>query len=77
MATFGRRKRVRFTLDVSFTSEGTKEAFVTRLNAMRSFLTPEGADKVDNHGLLSSLFSLAESSHQKSSQTKRKAVFRC
>ena len=68
MGTFGGRKRVRFTLDVTFTSEGAKEAYVTMLNATRTFLMPKGADKVDNHRLLCSLLSLGESSHQQLSQ---------
>ena len=66
MATVGNRKQVRFTLDVTFVSEDAKEAFLTRLNAVRDFLMPEGADKLDHYRLLSALFALkkgAISSH--------------
>ena len=58
MAT--KRKRVRFTLDVTFPSEEAKETFLSRLSAVRDLVTPEGSAKVDNYGMLCSLFSLAE-----------------
>ena len=34
------------------------------LHAVREFLMPEGANEVDNYGLLSALFSFAESNNQ-------------
>ena len=71
MATVEKRKRVRFTLDVKFASEQAKEAFLKRLNAVRDLVTPEGSAKVDNYGLLSALFSLAESSNQQPSSRER------
>ena len=41
MATVGERTCVRFTLDISFASEDAKEAFVTRLHAVRNFMMPQ------------------------------------
>ena len=50
---------VRFAMDVSFSSDDTKTAFVSRLDAVRKQLTPAGAQRLDNYNLLS-LFQLAE-----------------
>ena len=54
------RKRMRLTLDVTFPSEESKEAFLVRLGKVRDAMTPAGAAKLDNYSLLSGLFSLAE-----------------
>ena len=61
MATGNARKRVRFTLDVTFPAAECKLAFLARLTGVRDAMTPPGAAKLDNYGLLSQLFSLAES----------------
>ena len=54
-----RRKRVRFTLDVNFTSEAEKEAFCGRLSVVRDQLTPSGSQTFNNYELLLALFDLA------------------
>ena len=61
MATSTGRKRVRFTLDVTFPSTECKDALLARLTSVRDKMTPPGVAKLDNYGLLSQLFSLAES----------------
>ena len=58
-----RRKRVRHTLDISFDSEAAKEAFTTRLSAVRVILTPRGRSRLDNHELLLALFDCATAQH--------------
>ena len=59
MATGSRRKRVRHTLDISFDSEAAKDAFTTRLSAVRSILTPRGRARLHNRDLLLALFDCA------------------
>ena len=56
MAT-SRRKRVRFTMDVNFTSEA---AFCGILSAVRDQLTPSGSQTLNNYELLLALFDLAD-----------------
>ena len=51
---------MRFTIDVKFPSDDAKEAFLTRLGTVRDLMSPPGSAKLDNHGLLSALLSLAE-----------------
>ena len=58
MAT-SKRKRVRFTLDVNFTTEAEKDAFGAQLSAVRDRLTPRGSPMLNNHDLLLALFDLA------------------
>ena len=58
MAT-SRRKRVRFIMDVNFTSEAEKEAFCGRLSVVRDQLTPSGSQTLNNYELLLALFDLA------------------
>ena len=60
MASGGRRKRSRFTLDVNFESDVAKDAFVERLAAVRDLITPPGGARLDNRQFLTSLFELAE-----------------
>ena len=50
----------RFTLDVCFSNEEEKHAFVARLSAVRDLYSPVGGEKIRNYELLSQLFSLAE-----------------
>ena len=64
MMAAGRRKRVRFTLDVTFESEVAKQAFSDKLTAVRNLLTPRGANKLDNHDFLLALFDCAVNRHQ-------------
>ena len=59
-ARLGKRKRVRFSLDISIVLEDAKEAFLISLNDVRYFVTPEGADKLNNYGMLSALFTFVE-----------------
>ena len=54
----GRRIRVRLSLGVEFDSQAAKSAFLSRLEYIRSLLTPPGLRSLDNHGLLSALFNL-------------------
>ena len=44
----GKRKHVRFTLDVNFEGEVAKERFAEKLTVVRDLLTPRGAPKLDN-----------------------------
>ena len=55
MAT-SRKKRVRFTLDLNFTSDAEKDAFCGRLSAVRDQITPSGSHTLNNRELLSALF---------------------
>ena len=48
-----------FTLDVHFSNEEEKQAFVARLNAVRDLFLPVG-EKIRNYELLSQIFALAE-----------------
>ena len=61
MAFEGRRIRVRLSLGVEF-GQAAKSAFSSRLEYIRSLLTPPGLRSLDNHGLLSALFDLVEGS---------------
>lgn len=63
-----RKKRVRFTLDINFGSEAEKDAFSTRLSAVREQLTPRGAHVLNNLELMQALFSLASSSSTEEGQ---------
>ena len=62
MAFEGRRIRVRLSLGVEFDSQAAKSAFSSRLEYIRSLLTPPGLRSLDNHGLLSALFDPVEGS---------------
>ena len=55
----GKRKRVRYTLDINFESEVAKDSFAQKLTAVRELLTPRGAPKLDNLHLLLALFDCA------------------
>lgn len=59
MAATSRKKRVRFTMDVNFTSEAEKDAFCGRLSAVRDKLTPSGSQALNYYELLLALFDLA------------------
>lgn len=54
------KKRVRFTLDVNLPSAEAKAAFVSRLERVRTLLTPPGTRKLDTYGLMQALFACAE-----------------
>ena len=54
------KKRVRFTLDVNLPSAEAKAAFISRLESVRSLLTPVGTRKLDTYGLMQALFTCAE-----------------
>ena len=66
MAT-SRKKRVRFTLDLNFTSDAEKDAFCGRLSAARDQITPSGSHTLNNRELLSALFDLVDK-HSHSTQ---------
>ena len=55
MAGENRRVRVRMSLGVEFDHSAAKAAFNTRLEYIRSLLTPPGLRSLDNHGLLDSI----------------------
>ena len=46
-------------LNVNFESDVAKDAFVERLAAVRDFIKPPGAARLDNRQFLTSLFELA------------------
>ena len=62
----GKRKRVRFTLEVNFESVVAKESFAEKLTAVRHLSTPRGAPKpmLDNLHLLLALID-GPSSHRR------------
>ena len=62
MAT-SRKKRVRFTLDLNFTSDAEKDAFCGRLSAVSA----SGSHTLNNRELLSALFDLVDK-HSHSTQ---------
>ena len=66
MATL-RKKRVRFTLDLNFTSDAEKDAFCGRLSDVRDQITPSGSHTLNNRELLSALFDLVDK-HSHSTQ---------
>ena len=70
MASSSSRKRVRYTFDVHFTSQGEKDAFLRRLKNVRELLTPAGSPSLDN----CSLFSALCDSFEGASQTAAPAV---
>lgn len=56
-----RKKRVRYTLDVHFSVEAEKDAFVRRLGAVRKLLSgDESMLSIDNYGLMSAMFDIVE-----------------
>ena len=57
------RKRVRYTFDVCFSSQQQKDDFKARLSSVRDLLSPQGGPKLDNLGLMTALFRLAEARH--------------
>ena len=52
MATVGKKACSVYFAKVTPASEEAKEAFLSRLNAVRDLLTPEGSAKVDYYGLI-------------------------
>ena len=54
-----RKKRVRFTMDITFSSVAEKDAFCGRLSSVRDLLTPTGSQTLNNYELLLALFDLA------------------
>ena len=58
------RKRVRFTaaIDVALPNKEARKAFKDRLTSVRDLLSPPGGPKLDNLGLMTALFDLAEAS---------------
>ena len=48
------RKRVRYNLDVTFSSYEEKEAFLVKLKNTRQHLTPSGSHPMDNYSLKAS-----------------------
>lgn len=53
-------KRVRFTYDIKFGKQEEKEAFVKRLEDVRSLLSGRWGADLDNLGLMSAMFDLVE-----------------
>ena len=54
-----RKKRVRFTMDINFSSVAEKDAFCGRLSSVGDLLTPTGSQTLNNYELLLALFDLA------------------
>ena len=63
------RKRVRYTLDVHFSTQEEKETFVRRLKSVRELLTPAGCAPMDNHSLMSAMFDAVEGRLHSTSQS--------
>lgn len=56
-----KRKRVRYTLDIHFSVEAEKDAFIRRLSSVRTLLSSvESQASIDNFGLLSAMFDIVE-----------------
>ena len=52
---------MRYTLDVHFGVEAEKDAFIRRLNSVRTLLSgDESMASIDNFGLLSAMFDIVE-----------------
>ena len=57
----GRRKRIRYTLDIHFGLEAEKDVFLKRLSAVRDILSGgESLASIDNFGLMSAMFDIVE-----------------
>ena len=54
------RKRVKFSFAVSFDSADERTAFKSRLEYIRSLLTPVGQPALDNCGVMSAMFDHVE-----------------
>ena len=54
------RSRVRHSLVVNFDSQAGRQAFKSRIEHVRSLLTPQGQPSLDNNGLMSAMFDLVE-----------------
>ena len=54
------RKRVRYMLDVTFSTVEEKDAFTQRLNNIRKRLTPGGSSSLDNCSLMLAMFDAVE-----------------
>ena len=54
------RKRVRYMLDINFSTVEEKDAFTQRLKDVRKRLTPEGSSSLDNCTLMLAMFDAVE-----------------
>ena len=63
-----RKKRVRLSMDVSFSCEAEKDTFTALLSEVRDRLTPCGYPALNNRQLLLALFELAGSAESTSTQ---------
>lgn len=54
------RSRVRHSIVVNFDCQGARTAFKSRLEHIRSLLTPSGQPSLDNCGLMSAIFDMVE-----------------
>lgn len=54
------RKRVRFSFAVSFDTVEERTAFKSRLEYIRSLLTPVGQPPLDNYGVMAAMFDHVE-----------------
>ena len=54
------RKRVRHTIDLVFANEEARESFKTKLNDVKRLLSPADRGRLDNLGLMTALFELAD-----------------
>ena len=60
MSSSSDRSRVRHSLVVVFDSPAARGAFKSRIECVRSMLTPEGQPNLDNNGLMAAMFDLVE-----------------
>ena len=52
---------MRYTLDIHFSVEAEKDAFLRRLSSVRELLSGgEGLAAIDNYGLMSAMFDIVE-----------------
>ena len=60
MSSSSDRSRVRHSLVVAFDSPVARAAFKSRIERVRSMLTPDGQPNLDNNGLMVVMFDLME-----------------
>ena len=63
VASASARKRVRFSFAVCFDTVEERKAFKSRLEYIRTLLTPVGQPVLDNHGVMAAMFDHVEQYH--------------
>ena len=65
------RKRVCYSLDLSFSSVEEKTMFLERIKSVREHFTPRGQLPIDNYGLVSAMLDVVESTSTPRPQSSR------